>query len=370
MLPDPACWTDWLCTQALPLWSGPGFDAGNDSFVERLALDGTPQVEVPRRLMTQARQIHVYATAARNLWFPEGGDLALRAGDAMIDRYCAAGGVDGWAFSCTRQGAIADGKRDLYAHAFALLALAGLIRLDAKPRYVEIVHNTLAFLDRAMMHPAGGYVEQWPNAALPRRQNPHMHLVEALLALQETGVCGDFCERLEALISVFDRRFFSDRRDVLTEYFDEQLQPIDDGWTFEPGHHFEWVWLLKRYTACTGIATDERAARLLRQGLRGIDADGRVVDEMGRDGPVKTTFRLWPAMEAAKALALTQSRPGLLPDVLSAAWRSFFAPAIPGGWIDRVDRQGAALVDHMPASSLYHICTALDCLRNDWAPQA
>jgi len=50
-------------------------------------------------------------------------------------------------------------------------------------------------------------------------------------------------------------------------------------------------------------------------------------------------------------------------DVLDAAWRSFLAPAVPGGWVDRTDRHGAAQVDHMPASSLYHVCTALDFLR-------
>lgn len=362
---DPAFWHEWLCSQALPLWSSAGYDAETGSFVERLALDGTPQADVPRRLMTQARQIHVYATAVQNDWFPEGADLALRVGDAMIERYHAAGGAEGWAFSCTGSGGIADGTRDLYAHAFVLLALAGLIRLDPKPRTIALVHTTLAFLDREMAHPAGGYIEQWPSALLPRRQNPHMHLVEALLALQETGVCGDFSERLHALITLFDQRFFSDQRHVLSEYFDEHWHPVDDGWTFEPGHHFEWVWLLKRTAACTGTATSESVARLLRQGLRGIDQAGRVIDEMGKDGPAKPTLRLWPAMEAAKALALTPGCASLAPDVLGAAWRSFFAAAIPGGWIDRVDQQGAALVDHMPASSLYHICTALDCLQNE-----
>lgn len=363
-LSDSVGWLRWLCSQALPLWSVAGFDATSASFVERLALDGTPQVEVPRRVMTQARQIHVYATAALNHWFPEGGDLALRAGDAMIERYSVADGAGGWAFSCTGQGVIVDGKRDLYAHAFVLLALAGLIRLDAKPRYIEIVHNTLAFLDRQMASPAGGYVEEWPGAFSPRRQNPHMHLVEALLALQETGVCGDSSERLHRLIDLFEQRFFSAHRDVLSEYFDERWRPVGDGWMFEPGHHFEWVWLLKRTAACTGIATDEMRARLLLQGLRGIDSAGRVVDEMGKDGPARLTFRLWPAMEAAKALALTPSQISLVPSVLGAAWRLFFARALPGGWIDRVDQRGVALVDHMPASSLYHICTALDCLQH------
>jgi mannose/cellobiose epimerase-like protein (N-acyl-D-glucosamine 2-epimerase family) len=352
---DPGFWTDWLRRQALPLWSGAGHDGGG--FVERLAPDGTPQAAVPRRVMVQARQIHVFATAARRGWFPGGADLALRAGETMVARYWQAGGQPGWAFSCMRDGTVADDRRDLYAHAFVLLALAGLIRLGAAPGTVALVHHTLAFLDQALAHPAGGYAEAWPGAVLPRRQNPHMHLLESLLALQETGACGDLGPRIGAMIDLFDTRFLPAGEDVLTEDYDADWTPLNPARAFEPGHHFEWVWLLGRAAALTGIAVEDRVARLMRSGVRGIDAEGRVVDRAGPDGPIATSRRLWPAMEAAKVLTGTARE-----QVLDAAWQAFFGLAHPGGWIDHVDPNGVALVAYMPASSLYHICTALDHL--------
>lgn len=359
---DPAFWIDWLCRVALPLWSEAGHDAADGSFVERLGLDGAPQHAVPRRVMVQARQIHVYATAARNGWFPTGAELAMRAGDAMIAHYCEADGASGWAFSCRRGGAVVEERRDLYAHAFVLLALAGLIRLDGQPRHVALVHRTLSFLDREMADPAGGYVEQWPEAVLPRRQNPHMHLLEALLALHATGRCGDQTDRMDALVDLFGRRFLGREDDVLSERYDGQWNVIVDERALEPGHHFEWIWLLTLYAAATDATVDPPIERLLRHGLRGIDRHGRVMEVIDRNGPVVTNCRLWATMEAAKALAPPLGAvPPSLP-TLEAAWRSFCAPACPGGWIDRVDAQGNSLVEWMPASSLYHICTTIDCL--------
>lgn len=358
----PTFWIDWLCRDALPLWSDAGYDSDEDSFVERLTLSGTPQADVPRRLMVQARQIYVFATAALNGWFPRGADLALRAGHSMIRNYTDSDAQKGWAFSCTQQGAIVDDRRDLYAHAFVLLALASLLRLDANPRYISLVDRTLTFLDQDMAHPAGGYVEQWPSAVLPRRQNPHMHLLEAFLALQDVGLCGDFSPRIAALVALCENRFITGRTNVLSEFFDEEWRPLDGGRSFEPGHHFEWVWLLTRHAAMCNIDMDERIEGLLQRALSGIDAKGRIVDLVG---PERTTaqYRLWSSMEAAKAFMAPSgrtARPSGVADILHAAWQAFLAPSIPGGWIDRIDALGNALVDHMPASSLYHVTTALD----------
>ena len=359
---DPAWWVDWLSTRALPLWSTAGFDARNASFVERLALDGSPQPDVPRRLMVQARQIHAFATAARNGWFHGGADLALRAGETMIARYHARGGLEGWAFSVDRSGNVVDERRDLYAHAFVVLALSALARIDPAARYRDLIRGTMAFLEREMAHPAGGYVEQWPVVALPRRQNPHMHLLEAFLSLAETGDCGDVRGPITTLLDLFDRHFCPAGCSGMREYYEGDWTAVGEP-RFEPGHHFEWIWLLTRYTTLSGIATDDRIGRLMGPALRGIDARGRVVEHVAADGRAASTCRLWAAMEAAKAFATPQGRtvrPTGLSDALAAGWHAFLDPAVSGGWWDRVATSGVALDAYVPASSLYHICTAIE----------
>lgn len=53
----------WLVQSALPLWARAGIDGEHGGFVERLMLDGRPDLSVPKRLRVQARQIYVFAHA-------------------------------------------------------------------------------------------------------------------------------------------------------------------------------------------------------------------------------------------------------------------------------------------------------------------
>ncbi len=58
---------DWLQGAALPLWATSGFNERYGRFEERLDLWGRPLMDVPLRLMVQARQIHVYSMAAERV---------------------------------------------------------------------------------------------------------------------------------------------------------------------------------------------------------------------------------------------------------------------------------------------------------------
>ena len=64
---------------ALPLWATTGFDAEHGRFEERLTLRAERLPDVPLRLMSQARQIHSYALAARRGWHPDAAGLVERA---------------------------------------------------------------------------------------------------------------------------------------------------------------------------------------------------------------------------------------------------------------------------------------------------
>ena len=150
----------WLTDEALPLWAEAGWDDREGQFVEQLDLTGRPLLDVPRRVMVQSRQIFVFATAHRRGWYSGGDALARCAVDTMINRYLERDGKPGWAFSTDRGATVVNGQRDLYAHAFVLLALALARRLTGDRRYVELARYTLDFLDAEMTHPAGGYVHR------------------------------------------------------------------------------------------------------------------------------------------------------------------------------------------------------------------
>jgi mannose-6-phosphate isomerase len=354
----------WIVNRALPLWSSAGFDAETGSFEEALGFDRKP-LPLPRRAMVQARQIVVFARGALEGDFPAGRNLALRAGHAWIARYLGADGAPGWVFSIDRAGQVVDATRDLYAHAFVLFALAWLRRLDDHPDFARATADTLAFLDEAFADPvAGGYWDSLPRKDALRRQNPHMHLFEALIELYETTRAPAVLDRCRALDELARTRLLS-ASGAIREYFadDWSVVPAEGAGSVEPGHQFEWAWLYRRFEAISGENRDDVVTGLIDCGLRfGVTlASGRIIDECGEDGLVrKASSRSWPHAEAAKALAteIGRGRSELLPlygRIIRRLLDTYCPRALAGGWLDQMDAADRPVSTTMPASSLYHL---------------
>lgn len=362
----------WLRAAALPLWVTSGFDEQHGRFEERLDFQGRPILDVPLRLLVQARQIHVYATAAERGWHSGALEYVERAFESLQRDYYRRDGRDGWLFSVTREGAVVDATRDLYGHAFVLLAIASYARATGKRSALALADETLAFLDRDMKSPEGGYDETLPARQGARRQNPHMHLFEALLALWEASGDVGHRDRADELLELFTSRFFQPDKGVVLEYFDDALRPAagDSGKIVEPGHLYEWCWLLRAYErSVPGRPIGPIVDALYDHANRhGHDDDGLIVDELSADGAVATASRrLWPMTEAIRCnmSEVAAGRSGAAPKAAALASRlraRFLTPQ--GGWMDRLDRSGTPVGDYMPASSLYHVIGAVDALSN------
>jgi mannose-6-phosphate isomerase len=221
-------------------------------------------------------------------------------------------------------------------------------------------------------HPQGGYEDSIP-PALPRRQNPHMHLFEALLAAHEAfgaGV-GDaaFFDAAEGLAALFLGRLFQAREGALPEIFDESLAPHREAGRFriEPGHHYEWVWLLDRYAtaaAAIGRPVPPELAAACDALLRFADrhaaspAFGLVMNGIWSDGAVEGGgFRLWPQTERLKVEARRRDAERFAAAL--AAVERHLVGVRPGLWIERFDAAGQAVPGPAPATSLYHLTAAL-----------
>lgn len=357
----------WVVGEALPLWAEAGFDPARGSFVERLTFEGKPLLDAPRRAMVQARQIYVFSHAALIGWRPQGKAIALEAAHRLIDRYHGSDGGHGWVFSVHPDGAISNPKRDFYVQAFALFGLAWAYKLAPEPRFLTAALTTLEVLDRHFKSPSGGFHSALPADEAKREQNPHMHLFEAMLAWFEATGREMFLARAAELDAMMTARFFQPRTGILAEYFDGDWNPREGihGRICEPGHHFEWSWLLRRYARLTGRADSPIAEALKAFADRhGYDAEGFVVDELIDDGRVhKPSRRSWPHTEAVKAeVAAAEAgddeAPARAARTIDQLFSVFLGRPVPGGWIDHVDASGAPLVDGMPASTLYHVFLA------------
>jgi mannose/cellobiose epimerase-like protein (N-acyl-D-glucosamine 2-epimerase family) len=368
----------WVIDQALPLWGETGFDSARGSFVERLTFEGLPLLPAPRRSMVQARQIYVFSHAAFLGWRPQGGALAVEAAHRLIDRYHGADGDHGWIFSVQPDGAVHDAKRDFYAHSFALFGLAWAYKLAPEPRFLAAALSTLSVLDQHFASPTGGYHSVLPADPGKREQNPHMHLFEAMLAWFEATGREMFLARAAELYGMMAARFFQPQTGILAEYFDGAWNPREGiaGRICEPGHHFEWSWLLRRYAGLAGRSDLPIAQALKAFGDRhGFDSEGFVVDELLDDGRVhKTSRRCWPHTEAIKAEVAAAERgdgkaAARAAQTIDRLLASFLGRPVAGGWIDRLDANGSPMVDTMPASTLYHVFLATAEADRVWGRQ-
>jgi mannose-6-phosphate isomerase len=356
----PKALQHWLLHRALPLWLAHGIDRPSGGFHEALAPDGYGCDAPFRRLRVVTRQIYVFAQAHRA--GIAGGDEAVALGLHFLERHAALpeGGY-AWRFNLRHEPT--DTTRDLYDHAFVLLALAAATTVLPVPPLRRRALDLLAFIDTAFAHAAGGYLESLP-PALPRRQNPHMHLLEALLAAHEAFGDPVFLTRATELVALFLHRQFDAETGALPEFFTETWLPERQDGVFltEPGHHCEWVWLLHRYVTLAGPnhGAGHAAATLMAfAGRYGVHAGtGDLVDTVDSSGgQVQRTARLWPQTERLKA---EKFRADSTPHRISHAASQLGAWLHPDGlWFERRDADGAFVPGAAPASSLYHLTCAI-----------
>lgn len=360
---------NWAIAQALPYWALNGFDRWLGAFHERSDLAGRPLNLAQRRTMSQARQIYVFSHAELLGWHPAAGALAIKAADSLIRRHWRADGRDGWIFSIAPDGGVADARRDAYAHAFAAYGLAWAYRVQPSNRYRDIAEQTFHVLDTLLAAPElGGVLDGAPRPDDWRRQNPHMHIFEACLAWYEATGEARYLGRAGEIFGLFSTRFLQPGSGILAEYYDDRWTPVagERGRVSEPGHHFEWVWLLRKFARATGRDVSSHVEKLFGHALaHGQGPNATLVEEVLDDGTVvKSSCRTWPYTEAVKAAVAEHEagRPGMEPLIagwLDTMFERHLGRAFPGGWVDQVSAEGEPMVDFAPASTLYHAFLAI-----------
>jgi mannose-6-phosphate isomerase len=312
----------------------------------------------------QARQVYCFAKAAQLGWYPPGREIALKGLAYLLAKAKAPDGRPGYVHRLTPDGAVLDPRRDTYDHAFVLLALATVYSLGRDAQVRAEIDALLSFMDAHLRSPHGGFLEGLPSS-MPRRQNPHMHLFEAMIAAFDATHDTAFQNRAGEFFALFLSSLYDKQKRVLGEYFEEDWSRIEPV-SVEPGHQAEWVWLLKGFERITGCPTARPRAELLESALRyRDDATGCLVDEGDAEGNRRRhTRRLWPQTEMAKAwIAQAEAGDSGAADEARAALlrleRHYLSHPVAGGWYDQFDRDGKSLVATIPASSFYHVLCAV-----------
>lgn len=361
----------WLCDAAYPLWSTRGVDP-DGGFHERLAQTGEPLSE-PRRSRVNPRQAYCFAVAPSLGWRGDVAGLVKHGLDYWYAKYRRPDGL--FRTLIAADGSVLDDRALLYDQAFGLLALnvAATVAPTAEARGLR-ERQALELHDLVLKHmkrQSGPGFETGVPPSLPLQANPHMHFFEAALAGCE--VCSEsslWAPHAAEIATLALDRFIDAQSGALREFFDADWNPAPgvEGRIVEPGHQFEWAWLLLRWSERPGDKQERARAAALRlidigerHGVRHGLAFNSMLDDFT---PHDAGARLWPQTERLKAAALAARLTGearfvtIAADAAQALLRYLDTP-VPGLWRDRIDAHGNVVDEPAPASSFYHLVAAV-----------
>ena len=355
-LSEASAWYEaWLREAALPLWAGPGVDLGGAGlFHEALSVEGAP-VAGSRRARAQARQVFVFASAANAGYGARWLEVARTGWGRFVAAYRRPDGL--FLNRAAADGTPIDGEADIYEQAFALLAMAALQAADPSDRglAMEAERTRTALQDRRVA--GGGFRENGPH---PYQANCHMHLFESAMAWETTGG-RDWTLLSDEIAGLAMRKFIDPATGALREFFDGAWNALEgEGGLVEPGHQFEWAWLLERWGVARGDSEARTAARrLFENGLRGVDPVREVaVNALWDDFSVRDgTARLWPQTEHLKAaVVLGDAAQGLR---AARGLAQYLEAPVRGAWRDKLRPDGNFVDEPAPATSFYHLVVAV-----------
>jgi len=350
---------DWCAIRALPYWAEHA-QKPDKSWVEHLHLDGSPDLDAERRWRVLARQVYVYAKASSLGWY-DGKAIAVSTYEKMQSV--------GFVHRVSPAGAITNPMRDLYDHAFYILAASSLYGLTKEKKYLEDAEALLEWIDATLAHPSGGWKEtNEANLKSARRQNPHMHLLEASLFLHGVTRNPKHLRYAQEVFALFEAHFYDANSHTVSEFFDAdwRLESGVKGQTAEPGHAVEWIWLLGQYHQATGqdIAAYQNALYRAAQSRRRWFLN----DEEDKSGDIRRdTKRLWVQTEVIKAhLAMAERGVPGARDMAAAVINALFPTYLTyeGLWNDQINSANANIAKTIPVSTFYHIlCMAAEIER-------
>jgi mannose-6-phosphate isomerase len=356
----------WLVNEAYPLWARHGIDS-NGAFFESLAPDGRG-IPDPRRARVQPRQVFAFAQAPTLGWRGDARGIVRRGIDYFTAHYRRGDGL--YRTLVDTGGAPLDERALLYDQAFALLGFAAAAAaLDARGEFEARALDLRGAIERLMGAGDGSFRSDLDRSDL-RESNPHMHLLEACLAWAAVGGDASWPDWVRGLAELACSRFIRKDSGALGEQFTAAWQPVPGiaGRFIEPGHQFEWAWLLLRCEPILGSPLRATALRLIsiaeQYGVHHGVAVNQLLDDMS---VADAAARLWPQTERLKAALLAagltrEPRYWSMAHAAALSLLPYLATPVAGLWFDVRRPDGALAGDAAPASSFYHVVGAIAAL--------
>jgi mannose/cellobiose epimerase-like protein (N-acyl-D-glucosamine 2-epimerase family) len=322
--------------------------------------------EAPATLVTQTRLIFTFSKGMEFLQALNGStELSEKLKSALsksipflLERFRDTE-YGGWFFSVDDKGHVVSEEKDLYGHAFVILALA---TAASNPELCSFhsdlsaaARATIRFVMESFRDSESGFIryksrDMSEDLDDKRTQNSIMHLFEALSAAIMPEGFSDGTKQAaeeaanEVLAFVLDR-LYDVRHHCLPEFYDEHWKqlPPSEGGEIDIGHQFEWSFLLRATPLAKG--PDSRKITRVRDALlnfavkNGIAAaNGAVRSDL--NSPPDDPIVWWTQCEAIRAALLAGKKYAGQTEQLVKFYRSFFVDDKYGGCYASVTPQG------------------------------
>ena len=353
----------WLIDDAYPLWSIQGVDARNGGFVEELD-QRSHKTNKPRRSRVHPRQIYSFAMAEQFGWTADVTGIIKRGMDYFVAHYRREDGL--FRTLCDAEGKSLDDHAYLYDQAFALLSFASAAQaLNARVEYESKALTLRNTIEQQLRTHEKGFVSGDTRSEI-RKSNPHMHLLEACLAWCEVGNDAGWHTLAEELTNLAMEKFIQPNG-ALKEFFTDDWQPTPGtaGRIVEPGHQFEWAWLLLRCNRNDAQRRRDAALKLIEIGESHGIYNGVVINALLDDFSIDdANARLWCQTEKIKAAVLAAQTTGEEKYLLMTCnaidgLLPYLNTSIKGLWLDAQQPDGKLIDEPSPASTFYHIVAAI-----------
>ncbi len=293
-----------LVGNILPFWATVALDHERGGVHGLVTNDLQVDDTVPRTAVLCARVVWAFSAAARVLGDPSHLATADAARQYLLERFLDPlhGGV---VWSVDAEGAVVDDRKQVYAQAFAVYALAEYARAAGSPDALRVALDLMGLIEaHGADRLAGGYVEararDWGpiedcrlsprDLNAPKSMNTLLHVMEAYTTLLEVTGDARVRNRLADLVAAILKHVVDPRAGSFRLFFDMQWRPLSDVVSF--GHDIEGSWLLVAAARAVGDAAllgqAERAALTMARAVltRGRDEAGAVLYEYrpGRGG--------------------------------------------------------------------------------------
>jgi mannobiose 2-epimerase len=313
---DAARFRKELTGNILPFWMRHTLDRENGGFYGAVGCNLEVEKEAPRAAVINARILWTFSAAAK-LGDPQYLETAAWAYDYLVGKFWDKdyGGIY-WMLDW--KGNPFNGRKQIYAQAFAIYGLAEYFRATGKPESLDLARQLFWLIEEKSRDAAcGGYIEacsrEWgaledqrlseKDLNSPKSMNTHLHIMEAYTNLLRVWPSPELKARHKELLEVTMDRIVDGPTARFKLFFDNQWNSLNDHVSY--GHNIEGSWLLYEAAEVLGdTALVERARKLSVRMAEAVhrealDKDGSIFYEADSKGALIDPNKHWWAQAEA-----------------------------------------------------------------------